>query len=156
MVNGVVELKMEHVLMLLGAYLVYHFFLRRCPFYELDGFQCEYPETCTKQEDCDCGRGTPEGRICDSVTKKCQNPDGDTGWRYCKYNPRKWDQEGECQMGPDIVTYGEVGWTGSNSENKATKLGDCKTVDISFFDPTWQREEECEGNIQRIPLIPPL
>ena len=33
MANGTKEMEVEHLLlMLLGAYLVYHFFLRRCPF----------------------------------------------------------------------------------------------------------------------------
>jgi len=124
---------MEHVLMLLGAYLVYHFFLRRCPFYELEGFKCEFPEKCDKQSDCACGEGTPEGRMCDSVTGKCQKDNGDTGWRYCEYNPREWYQEGECQIGSTIVEYNDSGW--ESQTNKATRLGSCNTADISTLDP---------------------
>jgi len=41
MVNGVKEMEVEHLLlMLLGAYLVYHFFLRRCPLCGKIGCKC--------------------------------------------------------------------------------------------------------------------
>jgi len=141
------ELKMEHVLMLLGAYLVYHFLKRRCPFYELEGFQCKFPEKCTTQEDCSCGGNT---HSCDPITKKCQPWRGDTGFRYCDYNARKFLQEGECQIGQTPVVYNSVGWVGggTNGEGPAKKLSDCKTVNIDFLDTTAQRWKECSENAQ--------
>ena len=56
MVNGTKEIEIEHLLlMLLGAYLVYHFFLRRCPKCGHMVYQC-------KSLGCNCGsKGCPNG-----------------------------------------------------------------------------------------------
>tara|TARA_B110000858_G_scaffold155943_1_gene178166 strand:- start:3038 stop:3535 length:498 start_codon:yes stop_codon:yes gene_type:complete len=59
MVNGTKEMEVEHLLLiLLGAYLVYHFFLRRC----IDGFSVGGIK---------CPKGASQETMCDLHTTSC-------------------------------------------------------------------------------------
>jgi len=74
MVNGVKEMEVEHLLlMLLGAYLVYHFFLRRCPLCGKIGCKCR---GCSGKCGGNCGiEGfTPLDTIHTSLDESINNP----------------------------------------------------------------------------------